>query len=116
MKAEMPLVPAALSVTAITTMTWPARPCVMKVFDPFSRQPSGVRVAVVRMPAASLPDVDSVKPQAPSFSPLASGTSHRCFCASVPNRKMCAEHRPLWAATDSASPGSTRDSSSMQMQ
>ena len=63
------------------------------------------RAAVVRMPAASLPEVDSVSPQAPIFSPRASGTRYRCFCASVPNRKMCAEQRPLCAATDSASAG-----------
>ena len=41
--------------------------------------------AVVRMPAASLPEVDSVRPQAPIFSPRASGTRYVCFCASVPN-------------------------------
>jgi hypothetical protein len=29
---------------------------------------------------------------------------------------MCAEHKPLWAAIDSATAGSTRASSSMQMQ
>ena len=57
------------------------------------------------MPAASLPDVDSVRPQAPIFSPRASGARNCCFCASVPNSAMCAEQRPLCAATDSASAG-----------
>ena len=38
MNAEMPLRPAARSVTAITTMTSPMRPCVMNVFDPLSTQ------------------------------------------------------------------------------
>jgi alkylation response protein AidB-like acyl-CoA dehydrogenase len=38
-----------------------------------------VRAAVVRMPAASLPEVDSVSPQAPIFSPRASGTRYFCF-------------------------------------
>ena len=73
MKAETPLRPAARSVTAITTMTSQMRPCVMKVLDPLSAQPPAARVAVVRMLAASLPEVDSVSPQAPSFSPRASG-------------------------------------------
>ena len=116
MKAEMPLRPAARSVTAITTMTSPMRPWVVNVLDPLSTQHSPARVAVVRMPAASLPEVDSVSPQAPSFSPRASGARNCCFCASVPNRKMCDEQRPLCAATDSATAGSTRASSSMQMQ
>ncbi len=84
-----------MSVTAIATMTWPTRPCVVKVFDPFSTHPPPSRVAVVRMPAASLPDVDSVSPQAPIFSPRASGTRYVCFWASVPNSAMCAEQRPL---------------------
>ena len=66
-------------------MTSPTRPCVVNVFEPFSTQPSPSRTAVVRMPAASLPEVDSVSPQAPSFSPRASGTRYCCFCASVPN-------------------------------
>ena len=85
MKAEMPLVPAARSVTAITTITSPTRPWVVNVFEPFSTQQSPARAAVVRMPAASLPDVDSVSPQAPIFSPRASGARNVCFCSSVPN-------------------------------
>ena len=74
MNAEMPLVPAARSVTAIATSTSPTRPCVVNVFDPFSTQHAPARAAVVRMPAASLPEVDSVSPHAPIFSPRASGT------------------------------------------
>ena len=116
MKAEMPLVPRDRFVTAITTITSPTRPCVVNVFDPLITQHAPARVAVVRMPAASLPEVDSVSPQAPIFSPRASGTRYFCFCASFPKEKMCDEHRPLCAATDSATPGSTRASSSMQMQ
>ena len=45
----------------------PTRPCVVKVFEPFSTQQSPSRAAVVRMPAASLPEVDSVSPHAPSL-------------------------------------------------
>ena len=116
MKAEIPLAPAVRSVTAMTTATSPTRPCVVNVFDPLSTQHVPARVAVVRIPAASLPEVGSVSPHAPIFSPRTSGTRYRCFCASVPNSEMCDEHRPLCAATDSATAGSTRASSSMQMQ
>ena len=115
-KAEMPLAPRVRSVTAITTITSALAPCVMNVFAPFSTQQSPSRVAVVRVAAASLPAFGSVSAQAPSFSPRASGTSHFCFCASVPNIAMCAGPRPLWAATDSETDGSTRASSSMQRQ
>jgi len=116
MKAEMPLGPAARSVTAITTMMSPTRPCVVNVFEPFSTQQVPARAAAVRIPAASLPEVDSVRPQAPIFSPRASGARYCCFCASVPTSEMCEEQRPLCAATDNATLGSTRASSSMQMQ
>ena len=73
MNAEMPRLPAARSVTAMTTMTWPTRPCVVNVLEPLSTQSSPSRRGLVRMPAASLPEVDSVSPQAPIFSPRASG-------------------------------------------
>ena len=89
----------------------------MNVFVPFSTQRVAIaRRRVVRVPAASLPASGSVSAHAPSFSPFASGTSHRRFCASVPNIAMCAEPRPLCAATDSDTDGSTRASSSMQRQ
>ena len=97
-------------------MTPPIRPWVQKLFDPFRHQHCPCFTAVVRMPAASLPAPASVRPHAPSISPRASGPSHRSFCASVPNMLMCAEQSPLCAATDSAIDGSTRASSSMQMQ
>ena len=72
MKAEIPRCAFARSVTAMTTIRPPIRPWVMKVFAPFSVQPSSVRDAVVRIPAASLPALASVNPQAPSTLPLTS--------------------------------------------
>ena len=117
MNAEMPRLPRARSVTAIATNMPPIAPCVMNVLAPLITQlPSPSRTAVVRVPAASLPAVGSVRPHAPSISPCASGGRKRCFCASVPNMKMCAEQRPLCAATLSATAGQTRASSSMQRQ
>jgi hypothetical protein len=41
------------------------------------------RRAVVRRPPASEPTCGSVRQKAPSISPRASGTSQRCFCASL---------------------------------
>jgi len=45
----------------------------VKAFAPLMAQHDPARIAVVRIPAASLPDVDSVRAHAPIFSPRASG-------------------------------------------
>ena len=116
MNAEMPRWARALSVTAITTITSPMLPWVMNVLVPLMTHPSPSRAADTRIAAASDPAVGSVSPQAPIHAPVASGTRYRRFCASVPNIAMCAAQRPLCAATDSDTDGSTRASSSMQMQ
>ncbi len=100
----------------MATTTWPTRPCVVKIFEPLSTQPPASRTARVSRLPASLPAEASVRPQAPICSPRASGTRYRSFWASVPNMKTCAVQRPLWAATVKATDGSTRASSSMQMQ
>ena len=116
-KAEIPRCPFDRSEIAITTMTPPILPWVMKVFEPFnSHLPSACFTATVRMPAASLPALASVKPQAPSTSPVTRRGRYRCFCASLPNIAMCDVQSPLCAATDNPIAGQTRESSSMQMQ
>jgi hypothetical protein len=115
-KAEIPFFPLLRSVTAMATRMSPDLPCVMKIFDPFSTQASPSRTAVVRMAAASLPDPGSVRPHAASFSPVASGVRYWRRCSSLPNNEMWAAPRPLCAATESDTDGSTRASSSMQMQ
>ena len=111
--AEMPFLPAARSVTVSTTAVSAMPPLVMKFFDPLISQCWPSRTAVVRMPPASEPEPGSVSPQQPTFSPFASGGRKRRFCSSLPARWMCAEHRPWWAASDSATPASTRASSSI---
>jgi hypothetical protein len=116
MNAEMPLLDAAGSVIAIATRMSPTPPCVVNVFEPSRTHCEPARVALVRIAAASLPELDSVSPQAPIFSPRASGTRYCCFCSSLPNMRMCDEHSPLCAATESETDGSTRASSSIQMQ
>jgi hypothetical protein len=62
----MPRLPFARLVTAITTITSPIAPCVMNCFVPLSTQQSPSRIAVVRIDAASLPDVASVNAHAAS--------------------------------------------------
>ncbi len=116
MNEEIPLVPFDWSVTAMITRVSAEVPCVMNIFEPFSTQQSPSFTAVVRIAAASLPEPGSVRPQAASVAPFASGTRYFCFCSSVANIAMCAAPRPLCAATDNATLGSTRASSSMQMQ
>ena len=114
-KAEMPFLPLALSVTAMTTETSARLPLVMKVFEPFRTQESPSLTAVVRVPPASEPALFSVRPQAPTNSPVASLGRYFIFCSSVPARKMWPEDRELWAAVERATPASTRASSSMTM-
>ena len=111
--AEMPFLPAARSVTAMTTAVSAIRPLVMKFFEPLSTQCRPSRTAVVRMPPASEPEPGSVRPQQPTFSPRASGGRKRRFCSSLPARLMWAEQRLWWAASESATPASTRASSSI---
>ena len=85
----------------------------MKVLEPFSTQLPPSRTAVVLVPPASEPALFSVRPQQPTLSPRASGARKRRFCSSVPARKMWPEQRLLWAATERATPASTRASSSI---
>ena len=84
--AEMPFLPAVLSVTASTTAVSAMPPFVMKFLEPFSTQWSPSRTAAVRVPPASDPEPGSVSPQQPSFSPRASGGSQRFFCSALPKR------------------------------
>jgi hypothetical protein len=88
----------------------------MNVFAPLITQQFPCLTAVVRIAAASLPAPASVRPHAPSTSPRIRRGRYCCFCASLPNIEMCAEQSPLCAATDRATAGHTRASSSMQMQ
>ena len=69
--------------------------------------------AVVRSPAASLPDPGSVSAQHPIHSPDVSFGIQRRRCASLPARKRCPAASELCAATPRASPDSTAASSSM---
>ena len=69
------------------------------------------RLAVVCIPAGSLPPVGSVRAKQPTRSPRAIGGSHSLFCSSEPNLEIalmasepCTEtkvHHPLSAASSS---------------
>ena len=116
--AEMPCRPCARSVTAITTSVPPIVPCVMNCLLPLMTQSSPSRRAVVRIAAASLPALGLG--QAPGAERLALAPAATRYSLLL---RLAAEHRtdarahsPLCAATDSAIDGSTRASSSMQMQ
>ena len=109
----MPFLTAARSVTAMTTAVSAMPPLVMKFFDPFRTQWPPSLTAVVRMPPASEPEPGSVSPQQPTFSPRARGGRKRRFCSALPPRWMWAEQRLWWAARESATPASTRASSSI---
>ena len=80
----MPFLPAALSVTAMTIATSPFLPLVMNCLTPFSTYSAPSSVALVFSPPASEPTCGSVRQNAPSISPRASGLSHSSFCASFP--------------------------------
>ena len=77
--------PAAGSVTAITIATPAILPDVMNCLAPFSRHPPSMRVAVVRIAAASDPASLSVKAKAPIASPDTSRGSQRACCAALPS-------------------------------
>ena len=55
------------------------------------------KTAVVCWPDASVPALGSVRPNAPNFSPLASGLKNFCFCSSLPYWYIGHEPRDVWA-------------------
>ena len=78
-----PRTPSSVRAQMTATSATDARP--IQRFEPVSDQPpSGVGVAVVRMPAGSDPASGSVRPKQPSASPVAIAGSQRSFCASLP--------------------------------
>ncbi len=82
--AEMPLVPSSLLVMANTTNTLAKPALVMKILEPLSTQWSPLSSATVFCMAASVPAPGSVRPNAPSHSPLDSLLRYFAFCSSVP--------------------------------
>ncbi|MBA7686580.1 hypothetical protein ES703_95030 [subsurface metagenome] len=59
-------------------------PDVINRFEPFITYSSPTSFAIVWVPAASLPALDSVSPKEPIFSPRARGIRYFCFCSSEP--------------------------------
>ncbi len=89
--------------SASTTKTSPTVPWVMNILVPLRIHLSPLRTAVVFMPAASEPEPGSVRPQAPSHSPVASLGRYFFFWASLPKTRMWLVPRPLCEATVRAS-------------
>ena len=91
MNAEMPRAPrrmAGASVRAMTRMTPAWLPADTQDLVPSSTQWSPSRTACVRSDAASEPASDSDNANAPSNSPRAIGARKRCFCSSLPKRRI----------------------------
>ena len=96
----------------------------MNVLRPLISQPPSRRTARVRMPRASEPASGSVKPNAPSARPSASGRSQRSRCASLPKRYSgnepivtCACHAAAtdWSARPICSIAATKPTVDMPM-
>ncbi len=96
----------------------------MNVFRPLMSQPPSRRIARVRMPRASDPASGSVRPNAPSARPSASGRSQRSRCESVPNSRSgsepmvtCACHAAAtdWSARPICSIAATKPTVDMPM-
>ena len=60
------------------------------------------------MPATSEPASGSVMPRQRIFSPLIAGTTHSCFCSSVPNARIGGIAMSVWTATPIARPPRAR--------
>jgi hypothetical protein len=97
--AEIPFLPAALSVTANTTATSAFFPVVMNCLTPFSTKQSPSLCARAAIAPASDPTCGSVRQKHPSASPRASGTSRRSFCASVPKPLIGPQTTEFWTLT-----------------
>ena len=55
--------------------------------------------ARVLMPATSEPASGSVMPRQRIFLPATAGTTHSCFCSSVPNLRIGGIAMSVWTAT-----------------
>ena len=94
----MPRLPAPRSVTAKTIATSAVLPDVMNCLTPSITQSLPSRTATVRSAAASEPACGSVRQNAPSLRPAASGRSQRSFCSSLPQASRI-EHTSELTAT-----------------
>ena len=84
----------------------------MKHLEPFSTHSSPSRTAFVCAPCASVPAPGSVRPNAPSFSPLQRGGRNFSFCSFVPYVRIGSTQRDVCADTITPVVPQTLDSSS----
>ena len=101
-----------LSTVAKTTMMSASAPLVIKILLPLSLYPPLCLVAVISKAATSLPAPGSVRAKQASFSPLATGTTKRCLCSSLPNRYKGKPASPALTMRIMPTAAETRHSSS----
>ena len=80
--------PGPVRAVMVTNAVMSVPELVMNAFSPLTTHSPAAssRVAVVRVPPASLPASGSVSPKPPSVRPAQRSGSHVCFCSSVPKR------------------------------
>ena len=74
----------------------------------YSPEPSSARTARVLIAATSEPASGSVIPRQRIFVPAIAGTSHSCFCSSVPNARIGGIVMSVWTAIPIAMPARAR--------
>src|SRR5688572_26106574 len=109
------LAPSSRAATRITDVI-DVPEFVMNALDPSMTHSSPSSRAVVRTARASEPPPGSVSANAPIASPRAIGTSHPCFCSSVPKRWIGFAARPTAASSVMATEESHLAISSRQRQ
>mmetsp|Transcript_15033 Transcript_15033/g.33619 ORF Transcript_15033/g.33619 Transcript_15033/m.33619 type:complete len:253 (+) Transcript_15033:752-1510(+) len=115
MKADSPLCFIDLSVVAMTMAACASCAFVIHALVPFSTHSSPSSRAVVLAAAASEPLPGSERPKQPSFCPEANGTSHCCFCCSVPYRSKGSQYRLLLTDMMTPDEAQPREISSIAM-
>src|SRR6202165_5035535 len=88
MNADMPFLPADLSVTANTIATSAVLPEELNCFTPLSTKSSPARYALVMIAPASEPACGSGRQKHPIFEPLATDLRYFVFWSSLPNAKI----------------------------
>ena len=76
----------------------------MNVLEPLITYSSPSLTARVLIPATSEPASGSVIPIARIALPWIAGTTHSCFCSSVPNARIGGIAMSVWTASPIASP------------
>ena len=93
--ADIPLVPAVLSVTAKIINVSAKPEFVVNTFCPFKIYSSPSNTAFVFTPLASVPAPGSVRPKHPTLEPSTNGRKNFCFCSSEAKSLMQEQHNDV---------------------